>query len=384
MIPHHIIQFWDNPNRIPPHIQSAIDQWKHLQSWKHTCFDDRTAKELIEEHFDSNAMRAYEACAHPVLRSDLFRYAALYKFGGMYVDADEVWTKDPTAFISQSPGLSFIQAPVNPDQTNNCVIICAAEHPIMRRILYEAISNILGKLCNNITDVSGPSMISRVLKSVNHSGVNIIPQVEFKCYFRSVGLTGAKTEHWSNFQMRNSIFKEPIQQNAPGILDLIESIPVPISDSERFLDVGRQSFDELKKILLQSNLFLRQFHRAWVVEAPGFPMSRWFYFVQEHIDVRIVTIDDQPIVLPELLKMRLHNLASLHPTEHFDRDTPGPRKEFVVIASEAPKIAVEQVQALRKVWVATTANAHLNAGLEPLLHNRRFTELGRTRLYPPC
>jgi mannosyltransferase OCH1-like enzyme len=87
IIPKTIVQFWDKAV-LPEDIAPLVDLWKHRNpDFEHHLFNDATARTYIAEHFPTSYLAAFDMCAIPAMRSDFFRYAYLYKEGGIYVDA---------------------------------------------------------------------------------------------------------------------------------------------------------------------------------------------------------------------------------------------------------------------------------------------------------
>ncbi len=92
-IPRIIVQFWHDKNNIPKDVQDCFDSWKILvsQGFKRLLFDDNTAREFILKELGNTYVIAFDRCHHPAMRCDYFRLCYIYKFGGFYVDADDVY-----------------------------------------------------------------------------------------------------------------------------------------------------------------------------------------------------------------------------------------------------------------------------------------------------
>lgn len=95
--PKILVQFWDDIDALPSDVQECIDSWSALESagFKRLLFDDARAEEFIGRHFGERHVHAFQACKHPAMRSDYFRYAFISKIGGFYVDADDVFLGQP-------------------------------------------------------------------------------------------------------------------------------------------------------------------------------------------------------------------------------------------------------------------------------------------------
>lgn len=94
VVPRVIVQYWDDLDHVPPDVAKCMKSWAVLdaQGFQIELFDDRTARDYIAIHYDSSYVRAFDACPHPAMRSDYFRLCYIVKNGGIYVDADDMYT----------------------------------------------------------------------------------------------------------------------------------------------------------------------------------------------------------------------------------------------------------------------------------------------------
>lgn len=102
-IPYRIIQFWDKPTP-PADVQGLIDRWKSLNpEAEHILINQDQARRMVEDTFGAAGAEAFDLCDHPSSKSDLLRYTALFKIGGIYVDADENPRTSVRPLIERSP-----------------------------------------------------------------------------------------------------------------------------------------------------------------------------------------------------------------------------------------------------------------------------------------
>ena len=92
-IPRILVQFWDDTKTIPVDVRKCIDSWHPLdeQGFERLLFDDEDARHFIANNYDRHYLDAFERCRHPAMRSDYFRLCYIFKKGGFYVDADDVY-----------------------------------------------------------------------------------------------------------------------------------------------------------------------------------------------------------------------------------------------------------------------------------------------------
>ena len=92
-IPKVIIQFWDNLKQLPKDVKKCLNSWNILKDFgfEVILFSEESAKKFIEKEYPKEYLLAYEKCNHPAMKCDYFRLCYIYKYGGAYVDADEVF-----------------------------------------------------------------------------------------------------------------------------------------------------------------------------------------------------------------------------------------------------------------------------------------------------
>ena len=92
-IPKHIVQFWDDPNRLPQDVKECMESWRKLEQsgFELQVFDENSAREFIKTHLGSRFENAFDKCYHPSMKSDYFRYSYIFVKGEFYIDADDVY-----------------------------------------------------------------------------------------------------------------------------------------------------------------------------------------------------------------------------------------------------------------------------------------------------
>jgi hypothetical protein len=96
-IPTMIMQFWDNALAIPGDVAQCLETWRSAAAnagLTYTLFDDTSAERCIANTLGSAFADAFARCPHPAMRSDYFRLCYIFRYGGLYVDADDVYEGD--------------------------------------------------------------------------------------------------------------------------------------------------------------------------------------------------------------------------------------------------------------------------------------------------
>jgi len=169
-IPRRILQFWDQET-IPPDVHDCMATWRAIPDFEHVIFDDVRAREFINAECEPRHLEAYDLCNHPAMKSDLFRLAFLYRRGGMYIDADDIYEGRNIQRLFDGDGLfrlrsaSFTRGASEPPSTiyNNNPIFCVANDEILRKALERATSIMLSlgkREYYNMLVITGPLNLS--------------------------------------------------------------------------------------------------------------------------------------------------------------------------------------------------------------------------------
>ncbi len=165
-----IIQFWDKEP--PEQISRILENNQELcirRGVEYVRYDQKSAAEFLNRHFDPRTLRAYEFSPHPAMKADLFRLAEIYYYGGWYVDADLALRAD----FYKMTGLKGSAVFFKWDETkrrNICNWLFGAQpkNEVILNALYKTRDSILSFSQNNETElvrriltVSGPAMFTR-------------------------------------------------------------------------------------------------------------------------------------------------------------------------------------------------------------------------------
>ena len=102
MIPKKIISTGSANQINNPSIQKSWDDMqKLLHDWSIKIYTDKECRKLIQDNFENNIFEAYEKInpSYGAAKADLFRYCAIYQFGGIYIDIKSSIEEKPSKFI---------------------------------------------------------------------------------------------------------------------------------------------------------------------------------------------------------------------------------------------------------------------------------------------
>ena len=192
-IPRVIVQYWHDSKAVPDDVQSCLDSWSALadQGFVRRQFDDATAREFIANEYAETELQAFDRCPHPAMRCDYFRLCYIFRHGGFYVDADEVyqggdiksWFRDEKLKIQplcyEVPSGTMVPAHAFTTEeacsreriyyVNNNPLIAPSAHPVIHLALKRSTRILLswsrGRF--DIQSTTGPGNLTRSL--VQHS-----------------------------------------------------------------------------------------------------------------------------------------------------------------------------------------------------------------------
>ena len=118
-----------------PRLQNAQQSWKNATK-DYRFYDDRAQAKFMRDHFPS-LYESWNALPLPVIKADVWRYAVVFKFGGVYADADTVFSRPdtsllrPPALLVGMPEMADMEA----DDFCNWWFAAPAGSPILRTVL---------------------------------------------------------------------------------------------------------------------------------------------------------------------------------------------------------------------------------------------------------
>lgn len=140
-VPRIIHQTWKT-KRLPPQLARWAASWRaHNPDWEWRLYDDADCEAVLAESFPQ-LLPLYRALERPVERADLFRYAVLWRDGGVYADLDAVclapidaWLRADDQLVvgveaqPRAPRLGYVW----PRQLCQWTIAAAPRHPCLQR-----------------------------------------------------------------------------------------------------------------------------------------------------------------------------------------------------------------------------------------------------------
>jgi len=137
---------------------------KNNPDYDYQFYNDEKIASFIETEFGSDIFKLYNRINIGAAKADFFRYAILYKKGGVYLDIDSrilnkidsfVFEKDAAVISNESNGEYFIQF----------ALFFEANHPFLEKTIELLISNLKNNSYPFDTHkMTGPTVYSKAIK----------------------------------------------------------------------------------------------------------------------------------------------------------------------------------------------------------------------------
>lgn len=216
-IPKHIFQTFKT-KKLPFLTRWHI--WKIKRQnpdYEYFLYDDQDIEDFLKKEYPPEYFSAYNRLTIGAAKADFFRYAILYKKGGIYLDVDSGVTKPLNKLIREDDS-ALISRERFYDIYCQWALIFDKGHPFLKRTLEIVVDNILThRYPNNIHATTGPTAFT---KGVNESleidpniphrffdGIEFRGYLQFKYKLGKFFLYEKKAEHWKKKQLSQDIIK---------------------------------------------------------------------------------------------------------------------------------------------------------------------------------
>ncbi len=137
MIPKNIFKTHKTINSIlnNKHLKKADDSWRKWENkgFNYYFYDNDMCNKFMNEHFPT-IKDAYDRLPLGVMKADLWRYCIIYKYGGIYHDADTELKVNPI-FLTNYDNKYLIVVPENDTHFCQWVFAAPANSPVLKSII---------------------------------------------------------------------------------------------------------------------------------------------------------------------------------------------------------------------------------------------------------
>jgi mannosyltransferase OCH1-like enzyme len=197
MIPKRIYQTWTT-KEVPYGIKQVIKRMMDMNpSYNHYLYDDKDMDTFIKDNYPKNVYKAYSMLGIGAAKADLWRYCILYKYGGVYLDIDAALIKPLDELIRDEDSAIITREHIE-GLFCQWFMIFKKAHPLLKSVINECVDNILEKSSNNIMELTGTVVFTKIINDRIHSN-----QIK---YINEEGYGG---DLWHSYDKNLVIFNEP-------------------------------------------------------------------------------------------------------------------------------------------------------------------------------
>jgi mannosyltransferase OCH1-like enzyme len=136
---------------------------KKNPEYKYEFYDDARVESFFLAEYDQHVFESYKKINIGAVKADMFRYAVLYKKGGVYVDIDSSINDKLDSFIKPDDK-AIITLEGHPEFYAQWALIYDAGHPFLKRTMEKILENIsLNKYPNDGHKMTGPSVYTEAI-----------------------------------------------------------------------------------------------------------------------------------------------------------------------------------------------------------------------------
>lgn len=180
-------------------------------------FDDKRVDEFILKEFGKEVFELYRTINIGAAKADFFRYAVLYKYGGVYLDIDSLNVKALDSFI-QSEDRAIISLEGNQEYFVQWALIFEAGHPFLEKTLEMVVHNLRQNAYpNDVHSMTGPAVFSKAIRaclasdpsiSYRQMGTDYEGKFKFHYRFSKFFLYGIfRKNHWKKKQQKVKVLR---------------------------------------------------------------------------------------------------------------------------------------------------------------------------------
>ncbi len=197
-----------------------INRWyinrfrKKNLSYNYEFYTDERIEGFLKDEYGGEVINAYKRIQIGAAKADFFRYAILYKKGGVYLDIDSTIKKNLDEFIMPDDR-AIISLENNPGIYVQWALIYEAKHPFIERTLELILENIReNKYPHDVHQMTGPSVYTKAINEClefNPATPYRILGIDYNGYLKFklplAKLIYSKGEHWKQQQKTKPVLR---------------------------------------------------------------------------------------------------------------------------------------------------------------------------------
>lgn len=188
---------------------------KNNLDYSYEFYDDNRIEEFLKNEYAPEVLESYKKLNIGAAKADFFRYAVLYKKGGVYVDIDSGINGSLNSFIMQDD-FAVITREGHPELFAQWALVYSPEHPFLKTTMEMVMENIAcNKYPHNVHLMTGPSVYTNAITASLKSNPNIkyrILGIDYNKHFKVKYKLGKfflykSGTHWEKQQLTVPVVK---------------------------------------------------------------------------------------------------------------------------------------------------------------------------------
>lgn len=159
-VPRRIYQYWDAPEP-PADISRMIESWRRANGFEHELYNRDSAVRLLRSDFGTRWVQAFRMAKTATEEADFLRLCLMARYGGVYVDTDDILNGDLAALIDCGTGAVLHLAQFGANVANNFFAACP-RHPLFVTAAKNACSALLSRSNESVWQKLGPGLMTRL------------------------------------------------------------------------------------------------------------------------------------------------------------------------------------------------------------------------------
>lgn len=188
---------------------------KKNPAYKYEFYDDAAIEKFLGAEYGDDMLKLYRRINIGAAKADFFRYALLYKKGGIYLDIDSLITKNLDGLI-QPGDEAIIAREGHPQYYVQWALIYNAGHPFLAKTMAKVIDNLTSnRYPHNTHEMTGPAVYTAAIEECLAEDKTIAYRTykvdygnffKFKYAFNKL-IYAKKSEHWKVKQLTTPVLK---------------------------------------------------------------------------------------------------------------------------------------------------------------------------------
>jgi len=199
-----------------PLINRLSVKWLKFRNkdYEYEFYDDNRIVEFLKAEYEPEVFQAYERLNIGAAKADFFRYAILYKKGGVYLDID-AYALGQLDKIIKPDDVAVISKEKFPNIYVQWALIFEAGHPFLKKTIDQLMRNISENAYpHSVHWMTGPTAYSQAL--LQHIAEN--PEVKYRIFGQDYDkkikprlpfskMLYKDSQHWKKMEKTTSVLK---------------------------------------------------------------------------------------------------------------------------------------------------------------------------------